>query len=226
MAFTPEQEASILAFVSKASATPAATTPAATTPAATTPVVEVKTKTIAEQVKEELEASKAKSIVEQAKEAVEAEKNSQISLGQINESVRFNISITDFVEKNKNLLPEESPKILTAINSKTYKNDIEKANKTRANLLDSFLSQKDNLVVMTASMQSRAESFKNLAESDKERRSSEFWDLAEVGIALKAGRNKAEALNKINGVNAGDASGNILEQKILAAARAKFNNKK
>lgn len=222
MAFTPEQEASILAFISK----PAAQTPAAKSADEAKPADPVKSKSIAEQVREELEASKAKSIVDQAKDEVQAEKNSQLSLTQINESVRFNLSIADFVEKNKNLLPEESPKILIAINSKTYKDDIEKANKTRANLLDSFLSQKDNTIAMTMSMQARADSFRNLAESEKEKRSSEFWDLAEVGIALKAGARKAQALNKINGVNAGDSPTNVLESKFLAAAKAKFNNQK
>lgn len=212
MAFTPEQEAAILAFVNKP----------ATPEVDDKPADPVKSKSIAEQVREELEASKAKSIVDQAKDEVQAEKNSQISLTQINESVRFNLSITDFVEKNKNLLPEESPKILTAINSKTYKDDIEKANKTRANLLDSFLSQKENTTAMTISMQARAESFKNLAESDKERRSSEFWDLAEVGIALKAGAHKAQALNKINGGNAGEDSKNIIGSKILVLAKERF----
>jgi len=222
--FTDEQKSAIAEIVTASlkAAAPAAgaTTPAA--PAATPPAA----KSIAEQVKEEIEAGKAKSIVDQAKDALEAEKNSQISLVQLNESVRFNIGVKDFVEKNKNLLPEEAAKILTAIEAKTFKDDNEKANTTRKNLLDSYLSQAENLAVMTASMKARAEAYKALAESDKERKSSEFWDLAEVGIALKAGARKAEALNKINGGSADGSSGNPLEDKILAAAKAKFNQQK
>ena len=64
MAFTPEQEAAILDFVTKSTA--AATAPAA---AAKPAGDEGTAKTIAQQAKEEIEAAKSKSVVEQAKEA-------------------------------------------------------------------------------------------------------------------------------------------------------------
>lgn len=167
--------------------------------------------------------SKTKSINDEAKGILDAEKAAQNSLNQIQESVKFNISISDFAEKNKHLLPEEASKILTTIASKTFKDDNEKANTVRKSFLDSFLEKQENLDVLTSSMKTRAETYKTLAESDKERKSSEFWDLVEVGLALKQGARKAEALNKINGGNAGDSS-NPLEDKILAAAEKKFNN--
>ncbi len=220
MAFTPEQEAAILEFVTKSSA--AAAAPAA---AAKPAGDEGTTKTIAQQAKEEIEAARAKSIVDQAKEAVAADKAAGESLTKVEESIKFNLSIGDFVKKNENILPVEAGKILAAIATKTFKDEGERANVVRKNLLDSFLGEKENLLVMTGSMQTRAEYYKNLAESDKERRSAEFWDLAEVGIALKQGARKAEALNKINGGSAGD-SGNILQSKLLAAADKKFNHVK
>ena len=219
MAFTPEQEAAILDFVTKSTAAPAAAAAAPAAPAAAA------TKSIAEQAREEIEAAKSKSIVDQAKDAVAADKAAGESLTKVEESIKFNLSVADFVKKHESILPEESSKILAAISVKTFKDENEKANAARKNLLDSFLSQKENLVVMTSSMQARAEAYKALAESDKERRSAEFWDLAEVGIALKAGARKAEVLNKINGGSAGD-SGNILQNKLLAAADKKFNHSK
>lgn len=169
------------------------------------------------------DAGKAKSINDEAKATLDAEKAAQTALNQIQESVKFNIAITDFAEKNKHLLPEEASKILTTVAGKTFKDDNEKANTVRKSFLDSFLEKQENLDVLTSSMKTRAETYKTLAESDKERKSSEFWDLVEVGLALKQGARKAEALNKINGGNAGDSS-NPLEDKILAAAEKKFNN--
>lgn len=183
-------------------------------------------KTIAQQIKEEIEASKSKSIVDEAKDALKNDREKEVSLNQIQESVKFNISISDFVEKNKELLPEEASKILPAVAAKTFKDENEKANTLRKTFLDSFLEKKENLEVMTPLMKARAENFKGLAESDKERKSGEFWDLVEVGVALKQNARKAEALNKINGVTAGGSSKDILEQKFLAKAREKFNNKK
>lgn len=219
MAFTVEQEAAILEFVTKSTAAQAAqAAPAAEAAAAK--------KSIAEQAREEIEAAKSKSIVDQAKDAVAADKAAGESLTKVEESIKFNLSVADFVKKHESILPEESAKILAAISAKTFKDENEKANAARKNLLDSFLGQKENLVVMTSSMQARAEAFKALAESDKERRSSEFWDLAEVGVALKQGARKAEVLNKINGGSADGSSRNPLEDKILAAAKAKFNQQK
>jgi len=214
MAFTEEQEKAILEFVTKGSTAQTAADKAAADAAAADK----------DKNKSGDDAGK-KSIAQEARDAVDAEKNAASALSQIQESVKFNMGVESFIEKNKNLLPDEATKILTTIATKTFKDDNEKANAVRQNLLDSFLSQKDNISVLTASMQARAEQYKALAESDKARRSAEFWDLAEVGIALKAGARKAEALNKINGINnTGDSSGNILEDKFMAAARKKFNN--
>lgn len=167
---------------------------------------------------------KQKTVTQEAQEALNAEKAAEEALVTIQDSVKFNLGIKDFAEKNKSLLPEESLKILTAIESKTFKNDNEKANTVRKSFLDSFLEKQENIDVLIPSMKARAEQYKSLAESDKERRSKEFWDLVEAGVALKQGVRKAEALNKINGGNAGDASSNPLEAKILAAAKKKFNN--
>ncbi len=170
------------------------------------------------------DAGKAKTVTEEAKALDTAEKAAAVALGQIQESVKFNMSVKDFVEKNKNLLPDEAVKILTTIGTKTFKDDNERANTTRKSLLESFLEKKENIDVLTPSLQARAEQYKALAESDKEKRSAEFWDLAETGLALKLGARKADALNKINGGDAGESSGNPLEDKILAAAKKKFNN--
>jgi len=210
MAFTPEQEAAILEFVTKSLAAP--TPPAAP---ATPPAGEEGKKP----------ADDGKTITQQAKDAVEAEKAATVAFSQIQDSVKFNLSVTEFVEKNKSLLPEEAGKILGAVEAKIFKDENERANTVRKSLLDSFLEKKENVEILIPSMQARAEAYKALAESDKEKRSKEFWDLAEVGVALKAGARKAEVLKKINGGDAGD-SGNILQSKLLAAADKKFNHLK
>ena len=192
MALTEEQEKAILDFMTKSSA-----------PA-------------------EKPAEALKTVVDEAKEAVNAEKKAEILIAEIQDSVKFNLSVKDFVEKNKSILPEESVKILSNVESKNYKNDNEKANAVRKNLIESFLEKKENIDCLESSMKARAENFKALAETDKERRSKEFWDLVEIGVALKYNKNKAQELNKVNGVNA-SSSGNPLEDKILAKAAEKFN---
>ena len=183
------------------------------------------TKTIAQQVQEQIAASNAKSALDQAKDAVKGDKEKEFSTAQLQESIKFNLSAEDFIKNNKMVLPEESEKILALINAKTFKDDNEKANVTRKNLLDSFLEKDENMKMLEASMRARADHYKSLAESDKEKRSSEFWDLVGVGAALKAAKLKAETLNKINGVNAGGDSKNILESKFIAAAANKFKHK-
>jgi hypothetical protein len=169
------------------------------------------------------DSDKNKSIAEQAKAQVQAENAAKVALAEVETSIQFNLGIGDFVEKNKALLPDEAAKILSTVATKTFKDANEKANTLRKSLLDSFLSQKENIDCLIPSLAARAEQYKALAESDKERRSGEFWDLAETGVALKHGKRKADALKQINGGNSGEPSGNPLEDKILAAAKKKFN---
>lgn len=207
--FTAEQQEAINAIVAAkvAEATKAATTP----PAAPTP-----------SKNEGGEEKPVKSVAEEAKAQIEAEKLAASNLATIQSSIKFNLGVNDFVEKNKSNLPEEAGRILTALSTKTFKDENERANTVRKSLLDSFLSQKENIECLTPTLATRANEYKALAESDKEKRSSEFWDLAETGIALKQGRKKAEALNQINGVAAGEESKNVIASKILAAAKERF----
>lgn len=199
MAFTEEQEKAILEFITKSSA---------------------QAEKPAEAPAQKTEASKT--VVDQAKEAVNAEKKAEILLAEIQESVKFNLSVKNFVEKNKSILPEEAGKILATVEGKNYNNENEKANYIRKNLLESFLEKQENIDALAESQKIKAERFKNLAETDKLKKSQEFWDLVETGVELKFNKNKAKELNKVNGVSA-DSSGNILQDKILAKAKEKFN---
>ena len=204
MAFTEEQERAILEFVAKANQP------------APAPIAEPIAKAPAQ------EEPKSKSIAQEAKDQIEADKSNAASLTQIQSSIKFNLSINDFVEKNKNLLPEETSKILSTAKDKFFNNDNERANTIRKNILDTFLEKQENIDSLTVYLANRAADYKSLAETDKEKRSSEFWDLVETGVALKSGIKKAEALNKINGGNAAGSSGNILEDRLLAAAKVKY----
>jgi hypothetical protein len=205
MAFTEEQEKILIDLISKASQP------------APAPIAEpIANKAPAQ------EEPKSKSIAQEAKDQIEADKSNAASLTQIQSSIKFNLSINDFVEKNKNLLPEETSKILSTAKDKFFNNDNERANTIRKNILDTFLEKQENIDSLTVHLANRAADYKSLAETDKEKRSSEFWDLVETGVALKSGIKKAEALNKINGGNAAGSSGNILEDRLLAAAKVKY----
>jgi len=202
MAFTEEQEKAILDFIAKTSA---------------------QAEKQAEAPAQKAEAFKT--VVDEAKEAVNAEKNAETVLAKIQEAVKFNFSVKDFVEKNKSTLPEEATKILATVEGKVYKNEGEKANAVRKNLIESFIEKQENIDFLTDSLKAKASNFKALAETDKERRSQEFWDLVETGVELKFNKKRTKELNKLNGIPAGGSSGNILQDKILAKAKEKFNQK-
>jgi hypothetical protein len=210
MALTEEQEKIILTFVEKQTA------------AQITAEKDAADKAAVEKVKAEQE-QKGKSLASEAKEEHDNEKASKEHLSQIESSIKFNTGIKDFVEKNKSLLPDEANKILSTASRKVYKDANEEAGKVRMALLDSYLSQKENIDTLTFPMGERAKEYNALTESEKEKRSGQYWDLVETGIVLKQGFKKAEALNKINGGNTRESSGNIIEDKMLAAANRKFN---
>jgi DNA mismatch repair ATPase MutL len=165
------------------------------------------------------------SINEEAKNQLENEKQAENALAQMESSIAFNMSVKNFVEKQKSLLPAESINIVNTAETKTFKNQNEKANVIRKSLLDSYLEKKENIEPLTDSMKAKAELYKSLAESDKERRSSEFWDLIETGTILKDAELRKKERNIANGLTAQGSSGNILEDRILAKAKEKFNFK-
>jgi hypothetical protein len=182
-------------------------------------------KSTAEQKTISQEVEQKKTITQEAKESLDTEKQAEIALSKIQESIKFNLSVKDFVEKNKFILPEESIKILATIENKIYKNDTEKANAVRKNLIESFVEKQENIDFLSDSLKIKALNFKALTEIDKERRSGEFWDLVDIGVDLKFNKNKAKELNIAKGIPASGSSGNILQDKILAKAKEKFNQK-
>lgn len=205
MSLTAEEQATLDALTAKQAAAKAASTP---------PAPPTKQEAAAP-------AAKEQSITDQAKAALEADKAASAAFSQLEKSVKFNLSVADFVEKNKALLPDEAAKILSAAATKTFKDDNERANTLRKSLLDSFLEKQENIDVLTPSLASRAAEFKALAESDKGKRSGEFWDLVENGLAIKSLTRRADALKKANGINE-DTSKNIYASKLIAAARERF----
>lgn len=218
MAFTPEQETQILDIITKGSLAQGAAEKDAKDAKDAAEKLAVKAKA-------DQEASdKTKSLASEAKQQLENEKASGLELSQIENSIKFNTGIKDFIEKYKSLLPDESSKILSAASTKIFKGANDQADAIRKGLLDSYLSQKENIECLTVPMGERVKEYNALTEDEKEKRSRQFWDLVETGIALKAGARKAEALKKVNGgVSAGESSGSIIEDRMLAMANKKFN---
>lgn len=168
------------------------------------------------------ENEQKQSISEEAKKMLENQKETESVQAQIESSIAFNMQIEDFVNKNKNLLPPEAVNILATIKTKTFASHIEKANVLRKNLLDSYLEKKENIDPLTETMKAKAEKYKSLAESDKERKSNEFWDLIETGSRLKEAEIRTKERNLANGVSTDGSSRSIIEDKILAKAKEIF----
>lgn len=152
-------------------------------------------------------------IADVARRKIDAEKAEKEESAEIEDAVKFNLSISDFVEKNKNILPEETAAIIKTANERNYKNSTEKANAIRKGIIDAFIKYKENIEKLPASMKSEVARFESFTEKEKEAQSKRFWSIVEVGAEYKILSRKAEQLQNNGGISTAENS--AFEQRFL-----------
>lgn len=120
---------------------------------------------------------------------------------QLKEAIAFNFSIKDFVEKNKNVLPDTSARLVEAINEKNFSSEEARAHNIQKNLLVAYLAEQENLDSLPDALKERALAFKKLADDEKEKNAALYWDVLRLGVDRKQLLKKAEEAQKANGNN-------------------------
>ena len=138
-------------------------------------------------------------LLDTAKEKM-SEKEKEDALQKKTEAaLRFNMKISEFAEKYKDVLPAATGAILK---------EAEEADEVRKTLIEAYLEEQKNVDEMPPSLRAKAEVFKGLTEDAKRRRSAEFIEILEMSADLAYERRRAAAVAKANagGVNKdGDA---------------------
>ena len=139
----------------------------------------------------EQEQKPASGLLDTAKEKM-SEKEKEDALQKKTEAaLRFNMKISEFAEKYKDVLPAATGAIL------------KEADEVRKTLIEAYLEEQKNVDEMPPSLRAKAEVFKGLTEDAKRRRSAEFIEILEMSAELAYERRRALAVAKANagGVN-------------------------
>ena len=164
---------------------------------------------------EEQEQKPAAGLLDTAKEKM-SEKEKEDALQKKTEAaLRFNMKISEFAEKYKDVLPAATGAILKEAEGKTFGSEAEKADEVRKTLIEAYLEEQKNVDEMPPSLRAKAEVFKGLTEDAKRRRSAEFIEILEMSAELAYERRRALAVAKANagGVN---TDGNAFKARFYA----------
>lgn len=156
---------------------------------------------------------KKESIADEAIKRLENEKKEKEETAEIEDAIKFNLSISEFVSKNKNILPDETENIIKTAEERNFKNSSEKANAIRKGIIEAFIKYKENVEKLPQSIQAEVARFNSFTEHEKEAQSKRFWSIVEVGAEYKILSRKAEQLQNNGGHGAAENS--AFEQRFL-----------
>lgn len=156
---------------------------------------------------------KKESIADEAIKRLENEKKEKEETAEVEDAIKFNLSISEFVSKNKNILPDETENIIKTAEERNFKNSSEKANAIRKGIIEAFVKYKENVEKLPQSIQAEVARFNSFTEREKEAQSKRFWSIVEVGAEYKILSRKAEQLQNNGGYGAAENS--AFEQRFL-----------
>ena len=163
----------------------------------------------------EQEQKQAGGLLDTAKEKM-SEKEKEDALQKKTEAaLRFNMKISEFAEKYKDVLPAATGAILKEAEGKTFGSEAEKADEVRKTLIEAYLEEQKNVDEMPPSLRAKAEVFKGLTEDAKRRRSAEFIEILEMSAELAYERRRAAAVAKANAVGV-NTEGNAFKARFYA----------
>lgn len=156
---------------------------------------------------------------------INQQKLDEANAKMVEDCIKFNISIDNFVEKYKKLLPENTAGMLKIIKDTPFSNEIEKSKNLKMKMLDNFFQYKDNVeLVKTDSEMRKLNEYKALASQDRLNKSGEYWEILENALVVKALLEKAKQVGMSqNGVNTNDTVAHYNERFFKANKNA-FGN--
>ena len=198
MAFSEEQEAQILEMMGK--------------------MGEFLTKQSESKADDKKEDTKEenKGLLDEAKRNMERQSNQEESQANIESAVAFNMNISAFADKYKDILPASTKSVIETAMGKTYASKIAQADEIRKAIIEAYLEVQANVEILPDSMKAKANAFKALTEDAKKEKSGQYWEIVEVGAELQTSKKRAEAVNRANGNGNGNGEDNAFRAKFLS----------
>lgn len=196
MAFSEEQEAQILDMMGK--------------------MGEFLTKQSESKEEKKEPENKDERLLDEAKKNMEQKSNQEENQANIERALDFNMKISTFAEKYKDILPASIKSVIDTANGKSYTSAIAKADEMRKAILEAYLEVQSNVDSLPDGMKAKANAYKALTEDAKRAKSGQYWEIVEVGAELQTSKKRAEAVNRANGNGNGSGEDNAFRAKFLA----------
>lgn len=147
---------------------------------------------------------------------------------RIENALKFNLSIADFVKQNADALPNEIPDILKTADKENYDSAIQRASAMKKSIIEAFFAVQQNVDLLTTSQKSALDDYLKLTKNGKEQKAEAIYEnLFEPAIETLKKVKKAEELGK---ARHGLASGSKVEEgykaRLIAHARKTHLNEK
>ena len=127
---------------------------------------------------------------------LEAKKQKEAAVARLQEAIKFNLGVADFVSANKDYLGKLAEGLVRTVNEKQFSDEERKAAATKKNLLEDFFSLQENMDVAPAELKPRILAFKALADDEKDKQAADFWDTLTLTVGQKKLKAQVEAAKR------------------------------
>jgi hypothetical protein len=140
---------------------------------------------------------------------------------KVENALKFNLSVNDFVKNNKDILTADIEGILKAAEKENYDTAFNKANAVKVGMIGTFFSVQANMDLLTVAQKSQLEDFQKLTKNGKEEKAEHvFENIFEPAIEMLKKVKKAEELGKAkNGFSTGSSVENDYKQRLINQAK-------
>jgi len=156
-----------------------------------------------------------------AKKEKDEQEKGAASAKSIENAIKFNLGVSDFVKANKDILPNEVENILKVAEKENYDTAASKASAVKVGIIQSFFAVQANVDTLTAAQKIQLEDFQKLTKNGKEERASHvFENIFEPAIEMLKKIKKAEEVGKARtGFSSGSSVENDYKERLIKQAR-------
>ena len=143
-------------------------------------------------------------------------------------ALMFNMTSAEFLKTNEKILPSGIADIFKVAEKENYSSALEKANATKAAIIQSFFSVQANLELLTPTQQTVLADYLKLTKNGKEDKANETYsNLFEPTLASLKRLKKAEEIAKAKAGFGGQShSEQAYKEKLMSMADKKFSRGK
>ncbi len=140
---------------------------------------------------------------------------------KLEDALKFNLEVKDFVQSNKDILPSEAQDILNAAEKEKYDTAIDKAAAIRTAVIKSFFDIQANIDSLTGKQKTQLEDYLKLTKKGREEKSEFiFENIFEPALEMVKKVKKMDELGKArSGVSTGTKAGDEYKQKLIDGSR-------